>query len=151
MGCYGQGRNVILVRATCPFLVFSSFLPSFYLASTLLRFNLSLVPARLNISVLTTPFIFLSPPSPSPSPPLDPVIHSNSQIARQQMFGRTDLGKKGMHKFFRTHVCNDVCRLLKLPGSRSPEAKAAEKAANSNAGAREWGGRGAKSRRMYNP
>ncbi|CAN0093175.1 unnamed protein product, partial [Ectocarpus sp. 12 AP-2014] len=81
----------------------------------------------------------------------DPVIHSNSQIARQQMFGRTDLGKKGMHKFFRTHVCNDVCRLLKLPGSRSPEAEAAEKAANANAGAREWGGRGAKSRRMYNP
>ncbi|CAB1098021.1 unnamed protein product [Ectocarpus sp. CCAP 1310/34] len=81
----------------------------------------------------------------------DPVIHSNSQIARQQMFGRTDLGKKGMHKFFRTHVCNDVCRLLKLPGSRSPQAEAAEEAANANAGAREWGGRGAKSRRMYNP
>ncbi|CAN0272601.1 unnamed protein product, partial [Hapterophycus canaliculatus] len=51
----------------------------------------------------------------------DPVVHFQSKSGRRQVFGRTDLGRKGMREFFRTHVCNDVCRLLDLPGSRSPE------------------------------
>ena len=41
----------------------------------------------------------------------DPVIHYRSK-SRNQVYGRTDLGKKGMHRFFKTHQCNDVCRLL---------------------------------------
>lgn len=44
----------------------------------------------------------------------DPVIHYRSK-SRSQVYGRTDLGKKGMHRFFETHQCNDVCRLLGLP------------------------------------
>lgn len=43
----------------------------------------------------------------------DPVIHYSSK-SRSQVYGRTDLGKKGMHRFFETHQCNDVCRLLGL-------------------------------------
>lgn len=39
------------------------------------------------------------------------------------MYGRTDLGRKGMREFFRTHECNDVCRLLGL-GTRRPAPKA---------------------------
>ncbi|CAM9949825.1 unnamed protein product [Ectocarpus sp. 12 AP-2014] len=31
---------------------------------------------------------------------------------RTQVYGKTDLGKGGMNKFFETHLCNDVCRLL---------------------------------------
>ena len=43
----------------------------------------------------------------------DPVIHYRSK-SRRQVYGRTDLGKKGVHRFFETHRCNDVCRLLGL-------------------------------------
>ena len=43
----------------------------------------------------------------------DPVIHYQSK-SRSGVYGRTDLGKKGMHRFFETHQCNDVCRLLGL-------------------------------------
>lgn len=44
----------------------------------------------------------------------DPVIHYRSTRGRKQVYGRTDLGKAGMHRFFETHQCNDVCRLLGL-------------------------------------
>ncbi|CAN0552922.1 unnamed protein product, partial [Ectocarpus sp. 12 AP-2014] len=44
----------------------------------------------------------------------DPVIHYRSTSGRRQVYGRTDLGKRGMRKFFGTHQCNDVCRLLGL-------------------------------------
>lgn len=44
----------------------------------------------------------------------DPVIHYKSRSGRKQVYGRTDFGKKGMHKFFETHLCNDVCVLLGL-------------------------------------
>lgn len=64
----------------------------------------------------------------------DPVVHYKSQSGRKQVFGRTDLGKKGMHRFFQTHDCNAVCRLLGLPGCRSP---AAAEAARAGAGAGE--------------
>lgn len=50
----------------------------------------------------------------------DPVIHYKSTSGRQQVFGNTDLGKRGMRKFFETHDCNDVCLLLCLPISRPP-------------------------------
>eukprot|EP00752_Nemacystus_decipiens_P008919 g7962.t1 len=59
----------------------------------------------------------------------DPVIHFQSKTGQKQVYGRTDLGRKGMHKFFRTHECNDVCKLLDLPGSRSPEVEAFAKIA----------------------
>ncbi|CAN0550518.1 unnamed protein product, partial [Ectocarpus sp. 12 AP-2014] len=42
----------------------------------------------------------------------DPVIHYRSKSGRTQVYGKTDLGKSGMNKFFETHRCNDVCRLL---------------------------------------
>lgn len=44
----------------------------------------------------------------------DPVIHYRSKSGRSQVYGRTDLGKRGIHSFFETHECNDVCRLLGL-------------------------------------
>lgn len=69
------------------------------------------------------------------------------------MYGRTDLGRKGMREFFRTHVCNDVCRLLDLPGSRSPEVEAAAKIAKAAAKAAKGGaqGQGFKRHRIYVP
>lgn len=42
----------------------------------------------------------------------DPVIHYSSNSGRDQVYGNTDLGKEGTHNFFKTHKCNDVCRLL---------------------------------------
>lgn len=50
----------------------------------------------------------------------DPVIHYCSKTGGKQVYGMIDLGKKGMYKFFRTHECYDVCRLLGLPGCWSP-------------------------------
>lgn len=44
----------------------------------------------------------------------DPVIHYRSKSGRSQVYGRTDLGKRGIYAFFETHECNDVCRLLGL-------------------------------------
>ncbi|CAN0477608.1 unnamed protein product, partial [Hapterophycus canaliculatus] len=44
----------------------------------------------------------------------DPVIHYRSASGRAQVYGRTDFGKRGIHRFFETHYCNDVCRLLGL-------------------------------------
>lgn len=46
----------------------------------------------------------------------DPVIHYKSKTGRHQVYGRTDLGRQGMDKFFHTHRCNDVCRLLGIGG-----------------------------------
>ncbi|CAM9785669.1 unnamed protein product, partial [Hapterophycus canaliculatus] len=46
----------------------------------------------------------------------DPVIHYKSKSGRRQVYGRTDLGRKGMDKFFDTHRCNAVCRLLGIGG-----------------------------------
>lgn len=45
----------------------------------------------------------------------DPVIHYRSK-SRNQVYGKTDLGKKGVQRFFQTHQCNEVCRLLGLSG-----------------------------------
>lgn len=49
----------------------------------------------------------------------DPAIHKRRKKKRSQKlanwtFGRTDRGESGMHHFFKTHVCNDTCRLLGL-------------------------------------
>lgn len=44
----------------------------------------------------------------------DPVIHYRSKSGRSQVYGRTDLDKRGINSFFKTHECNDVCRLLGL-------------------------------------
>lgn len=49
------------------------------------------------------------------SPPVfeltDPVIHTND-YSRQRIFGRTDHGHKGMRTFMKSHICNDLCKLL---------------------------------------
>jgi hypothetical protein len=50
----------------------------------------------------------------------DPVIHYKSQSGRKHVYGRTDRGATGVSEFFSSHVCNDVCRALRLPGSRGP-------------------------------
>lgn len=42
----------------------------------------------------------------------DPVIHYNSHTGRSNVFGRTDQGKRGITAFFRTHQCNELCRML---------------------------------------
>jgi len=42
----------------------------------------------------------------------DPVIHYSSSRGRTNVFGRTDRGKKGMHSFFKTHKCSELCHLL---------------------------------------
>ena len=44
----------------------------------------------------------------------DPVIHYKSKSGRTRVFGRTDHGLKGMHEFFKTHRCNNVCQALGL-------------------------------------
>ena len=69
------------------------------------------------------------------SPPVfkltDPVIHYRSKHGRKNVYGRTDHGVKGMDKFFATHECNALCRLLKMPGDErrwkknKPKAKGA--------------------------
>ncbi|CAF1629561.1 unnamed protein product [Adineta ricciae] len=40
----------------------------------------------------------------------DPCIHS-TDLTR---FGRTNLGKQGIKRFFQTHICNSICQALKL-------------------------------------
>lgn len=44
----------------------------------------------------------------------DPVIHYSSNSGRDQVYGKTDLGREGTYKFFETHKCNEVCRLLDI-------------------------------------
>lgn len=40
----------------------------------------------------------------------DPAIHCNSL----RRFGKTNLGREGMYKFFRTHYCNGICKAMAL-------------------------------------
>eukprot|EP00241_Pyramimonas_parkeae_P004104 CAMPEP_0114246224 /NCGR_PEP_ID=MMETSP0058-20121206/12339_1 /TAXON_ID=36894 /ORGANISM="Pyramimonas parkeae, CCMP726" /LENGTH=673 /DNA_ID=CAMNT_0001359377 /DNA_START=223 /DNA_END=2241 /DNA_ORIENTATION=- len=51
------------------------------------------------------------------TPPLfeltDPVIHYRSYHGRKHVYGRTDQGLKGMHSFFKTHKCSELCRALR--------------------------------------
>jgi hypothetical protein len=42
----------------------------------------------------------------------DPALHCDDLLRFRQT--RTNLGVKGMHQFFRTHVCSDVCSKLNL-------------------------------------
>jgi len=44
----------------------------------------------------------------------DPAIHYRSKKGRRHVFGRTDSGEAGMDKFFKTHKCNRVCRMMQL-------------------------------------
>ena len=44
----------------------------------------------------------------------DPVIHESSKTGRHHINGRTDRGIEGMQDFFRTHVCNGLCKALQL-------------------------------------
>jgi hypothetical protein len=50
----------------------------------------------------------------------DPAIHCIDEVPR---FGDTNLKQSGMDGFFKSHVCNDICRALRLtmpPPSPSP-------------------------------
>ena len=40
----------------------------------------------------------------------DPCIH----LTNLMRFGKTNLGKPGMKRFFQTHVCNAICHALRL-------------------------------------
>lgn len=68
----------------------------------------------------------------SVSPPVftltDPVIHYRSKHGRKNVCGRTDHDAKGMAKFFATHECNVLCRLLKIPGDTRRSKKDRSKA-----------------------
>lgn len=50
----------------------------------------------------------------SRSPPVyeltDPVIHHRSSHGSQSKYGRTDKGMEGIHAFFATHKCSNLCR-----------------------------------------
>jgi len=50
----------------------------------------------------------------------DPVIHHVCSKGRKHLNGATDKGVDGVKKFFQTHVCNSLCRRMKLP-KRTPE------------------------------
>ena len=52
----------------------------------------------------------------------DPVIHCKDLLR----FGRTNLGPTGVSKFFKTHVCNQVCKAMGLkPQDDQPRGKEA--------------------------
>ncbi|KAL3942710.1 MAG: hypothetical protein SGBAC_003155 [Bacillariaceae sp.] len=44
----------------------------------------------------------------------DPAIHYRSNRGRRHVFGRTDDGEAGMDKFFDTHKCSQVCKMMQL-------------------------------------
>ena len=41
----------------------------------------------------------------------DPVIHDSVSVLHH---GSTNLGEKGIHRFFQLHKCNDICRAMQL-------------------------------------
>jgi hypothetical protein len=47
----------------------------------------------------------------------DPAIHTRSQSSRLSRLnlGRTDRGDRGISMFFKSHICDETCRLLDLP------------------------------------
>lgn len=45
----------------------------------------------------------------------DPAIHHASRSGRSRVYGRTDHGHTGIRRFFQTHKCNALCKLLGLP------------------------------------
>jgi hypothetical protein len=40
----------------------------------------------------------------------NPAIHCASRTSRETIYGRTDLGMRGMGLFFKTHECTDICK-----------------------------------------
>ena len=46
----------------------------------------------------------------------DPAIHYKSKSGKNNVFGRTDNGEEGVHLFFKTHKCTNVCKLMQLSG-----------------------------------
>uniref|UniRef100_A0A7S1N9K8 Alpha-type protein kinase domain-containing protein n=1 Tax=Eutreptiella gymnastica TaxID=73025 RepID=A0A7S1N9K8_9EUGL len=44
----------------------------------------------------------------------DPQIHSNQPMEEPPVWGQGDMGEDGIRKFFETHRCNDLCRMLGL-------------------------------------
>ena len=37
-----------------------------------------------------------------------------SRSGRKKVFGRTDLGRQGMNRFFETHKCTPICKLMQI-------------------------------------
>jgi len=43
----------------------------------------------------------------------DPVVHHRDSVKGKTKYGRTDKGPEGIIALFRTHVCSNICRMLK--------------------------------------
>lgn len=52
----------------------------------------------------------------------DPTIHYTSASGRSNVYGKSDLGTRGVYTWLASHKCNDVCRLLGISGHRSLRA-----------------------------
>ncbi len=66
----------------------------------------------------------------------DPVIHYNSSSGRKNVYGRSDGGLQGIHKFFSTHICSELCKAVRktwirpsVLGQPGPTAAGASKKA----------------------
>ena len=51
----------------------------------------------------------------------DPAIHYASSRGRTNVYGRSDQGLAGIHKFFSTHQCFRLCSLLERQWVGVPE------------------------------
>lgn len=52
----------------------------------------------------------------------DPTIHYTSASGRSNVYGKSDLGTRGVYSWLASHRCNDICRLLGISGHRSLRA-----------------------------
>ena len=43
----------------------------------------------------------------------DPVIHYRSSKGKKCVFGRTDRGADGVGDFFKSHVCSELCIMMR--------------------------------------
>jgi hypothetical protein len=66
----------------------------------------------------------------------DPQIHSKDKTG----FGKGNMGISGMHKFFETHRCNSICRLIGLPPHQTKQVDYGTVVPSFNAGRALSGG-----------
>ena len=61
----------------------------------------------------------------------DPVIHHRSSTKAETKHGRTDKGLDGIHSFFKTHTCSNLCRMMQsrvvVVDPNAPTSVAAER------------------------
>jgi hypothetical protein len=73
--------------------------------------------SKKNLLVVDLQGVFISKNEGSEFVLTDPAIHTRSQSSRLSRLnlGRTDRGDRGISTFFKSHVCDETCRLLDLP------------------------------------